>query len=236
MEPKVTIIIPFYNCPYVDQAIQSALNQTYQNVEIIVVDDGSTINTDRIIPFQEKIIYLRKENGGTATALNHGIGSASGEYIAWLSSDDYFVPEKIAKQMTFMLNNNAEVSFTNFDIIDQNNQVITPFCGLRFSDIKEVYKQFFILNPVNGCTVIMKKSLFEQIGYFNPVHRYTHDYEMWFRVLISGHKMDYLDEALTKFRWHEGSGTSQFQPEIKKEMELIESCFRPMLAEFLKQQ
>jgi teichuronic acid biosynthesis glycosyltransferase TuaG len=66
-----------------------------------------------------KISYLRKENESTATALNRGINAATGEYIAWLSSDDYFLPEKISKQMSFMLNHNAEASFTNYDYIDE---------------------------------------------------------------------------------------------------------------------
>ncbi|MGO4274414.1 glycosyltransferase family 2 protein, partial [Paenibacillus sp. TAF58] len=80
MQPKVSIIIPFYNCPYIDQAIASAIGQTYANVEIIVVDDGSTIHADKIGPFKDRVYYLGKANGGTASALNHGIRYASGEY------------------------------------------------------------------------------------------------------------------------------------------------------------
>ena len=70
MGPKVSIIIPFYNCPYVDQAIKSALDQTYENIEIVVIDDGSTNYTEKSMPFKDKIIYIRKENGGIATALD----------------------------------------------------------------------------------------------------------------------------------------------------------------------
>lgn len=235
MDPKVSIIIPLYNCSYVEQAIQSALSQTYKNIEIILVDDGSTIFTEKITPFKGKIGYLRKENGGTATALNYGIHAATGEYIAWLSSDDYFLPDKIFKQMSFMLNHNADASFTNYDIINENNQVLIPWCGQRFSNLKDFYSSFLQYNVINGCTVIIKKDIFEHIGYFNPFYRYTHDYEMWFRLLVNGYKMYYLDDNLTKFRTHEESGTRKYQAEIKQEMAIIESHYRPILAEYIKQ-
>ncbi|WP_394514565.1 glycosyltransferase family A protein [Priestia aryabhattai] len=91
---KVSIIIPFYNCSYIDQAIQSALNQTYQDIEIIVVNDGSSKFNEKITPYLDRILYIEKENGGTASALNLGIKNATGEYFAWLSSDDIFLPIK----------------------------------------------------------------------------------------------------------------------------------------------
>lgn len=235
MGPKVSIIIPFYNCSFVEKAIQSALSQTYKNIEIILVDDGSTIFTEKITPFKGKIGYLRKENGGTATALNYGIQAATGEYIAWLSSDDYFLPDKLSKQMSFMLNHNADASFTNYDIIDKNNRVLIPWCGMRFSNLKDFYSAFLLYNVVNGCTVVMKKDIFKHIGDFNPFYRYTHDYEMWFRLLVNGYKIYYLDDNLTKFRTHENSGSSKYQAEMKKEMAIIESHYRPILAEYIKQ-
>ncbi|MGM1034211.1 MAG: glycosyltransferase [Bacillota bacterium] len=234
MDPKVSIIIPFYNCSYVDQAIQSALNQTYKNVEVILVDDGSTNFTEKISPFKEDICYVRKENGGTATALNRGISTATGEYIAWLSSDDHFLPEKISKQISFMLNHNADASFTNYDIIDENNQVLIPCCGMRFSNIADIYSAFLLYNVVNGCTVVIKKEIFESVGYFAPAYRYTHDYEMWFRLLVSGYKMHYIDEVLTKFRTHQESGTRKYHAEMLKEMSTIESHYRPILKKYLK--
>lgn len=235
MDPKVSIIIPFYNCSYVDQAIQSALNQTYKNVEVIVVDDGSINFTEKISPYKEDICYVRKENGGTATALNRGISTATGDYIAWLSSDDHFLPEKISKQISFMLNHNADASFTNYDIIDENNQVLIPCCGMRFSNLADIYRAFLLYNVVNGCTVVIKKKIFDNLGFFDPTYRYTHDYEMWFRLLVGGYKMHYIDEVLTKFRSHEESGTRKYQKEMKLEMSKIESHYRPILAEYIKQ-
>ena len=134
-----------------------------------------------------------------------------------------------------MLNHNADASFTNYDIINENNQVLIPWCGMRVSNFNDLYSAFLLYNIVNGCTVVMKKDIFEHIGYFNPFYRYTHDYEMWFRLLVNGYKFYYLDANLTKFRTHEDSGTRKYQAEMKKEMAIIESHYRPILAEYIKQ-
>ena len=234
MNPKVSIIIPFYNCPYVDQAIKSALHQTYENIEVVVIDDGSTSYTEKIGPFRDKIIYTRKENGGTATAVNTGLSIATGEYIAWLSSDDYFVPEKISKQIKFMIEKKIDTSFTNFDIIDKDNQVLIPWCTERFTNIEDVYQAFLTYNAINGCTTLIKRKVFDKMGYFSPDFRYTHDYEMWFRMLVNGYEFHYLDESLTKFRSHENAGTRKYQPELQKEMKIIEYHYRPLLEEYIK--
>ncbi|MGG3572339.1 glycosyltransferase [Bacillus gobiensis] len=221
-----------FNCPYVDQAIVSAINQTYSNIEIIVVDDGSTMFQEKIKPYFEQISYIRKENGGTATALNEGIQRADGEFIAWLSSDDLFLPEKVEKQISFM--NNTILSFTNYDYIDENVQVLITWVTPRFSDGKEVYHAVLEGNPINGCSVIMKKYLFDKIGFFNPGFRYTHYYDMWFRILLTGHTIDYLDENLLKFRSHPNSETRNFQPQIQQEIHVIETYYRPVLMGYLK--
>jgi teichuronic acid biosynthesis glycosyltransferase TuaG len=234
MEPKVSIIIPFYNCSYVDQAVQSALNQTYPNIEIIVVDDGSTKFTEKLLPFQGEFYYLKKENEGTATALNLGISIASGDYIAWLSSDDYFLPEKISHQIAFMQKNRIQASFTNYDYVDKNNNVLISWTCPRFSNIKEVYEAFLRCNPVNGCSIVMKKNIMDDIGYFNPDMRYTHDYDMWFRMLLNGYEIHYLDEVLLKFRSHEEAGTKKYQPQIKEEISILTNKYRPLLKDYMK--
>ena len=95
--PKVSIIIPVYNGEkYVKSAIQSALKQTYKNIEIIVVNDGSTDNTDKVVQqFKNKIIYLKKENGGVSSALNLGLLYMTGDYFSWLSHDDIYKKNKV---------------------------------------------------------------------------------------------------------------------------------------------
>lgn len=229
MYPKVSIIIPFYNCSYVDQAIESALAQTYPNIEIIVVDDGSTMHTEKIDPYMDKIILVKKMNGGTATALNHGIREATGEYISWLSSDDYFFPDKTIKQATAMISQNMDVSFSNYDIMDGSGVVTIPSACMHPFSERDLYQAFMYTNPINGCTVMMKKDVLQKVGYFNPNYRYTQDYEMWFRILTSGIKIHYLHDVLVRFRRHDASGTNKHQYEMQQEMALLESQYRPIV-------
>src|SRR5689334_22845299 len=109
MNPKVSIIIPVYNgSNYLHEAIDSALAQTYKNIEVIVVNDGSTDEgaTDKVaLSYGDRITYISKQNGGVSTALNVGIQSSTGVFIAWLSHDDVFLPHKIELQVDVMFRN-----------------------------------------------------------------------------------------------------------------------------------
>jgi glycosyltransferase involved in cell wall biosynthesis len=104
--PLVSIVIPVYNgSNYLSEAIDSALSQTYKNIEIIVVNDGSNDNgktRDIALSYGEKIRYFEKENGGVATALNLGIREMRGEYFSWLSHDDVYYPDKIETQVEYI--------------------------------------------------------------------------------------------------------------------------------------
>ncbi|PFT87568.1 glycosyl transferase [Bacillus thuringiensis] len=234
MFPMVSVIIPFYNCAYVDHAIQSALDQTHPNIEVILIDDGSTMFKEKLAPFLNRILYLYKENGGTATALNEGIKAAKGTYIAWLSSDDYFLPNKIEKQLDFMKRQRAAVSFTNYDYIDEKNRILLHRNGPHISSVEDLYSEIMKYNAINGCTTVIKKSVFDDIGSFNPDLRFTHDYDMWFRLLLSGFRIHYLDEVLVKFRYHKNSGTQKNAKEIQREAAIVESYYRPLLKEYIK--
>lgn len=229
MLPRVTIIIPFYNDPYVDQAISSALGQTYPNVEVIVVDDGSTLHQDRINPYIPHIHYLGKGNGGTASALNHGIRMSSGDYIAWLSSDDLFYPYKIEHQLAFMQQHNSLMSFTAFDQINQWGHVTAHAQAIRYSSQSEFIRAFATCDPINGCTVMFKKELVGHVGLFDESLRYTQDYEYWIRTLLSGVTIHFLDEPLTQYRWHDQMGTMRFQPRILAEVQAVQNTFRQRL-------
>lgn len=235
MKPRVSIIIPFYNCPYVEQAIQSALNQTYDEIEILVIDDGSTQHAERITPYMDHVHYLGKMNGGTASALNHGIRMASGEYIAWLSSDDLFYPKKIENQLYYMLENYARISNTSFNSIDAEGSVTQMDVTPRYLNEVEFYRTFLNANPINGCTVMMRRDLFERVGVFNESLPYTHDLDMWYRVLLSGIKFHFLSQSLVAYRWHEGMGTKKHAEAIQQEVAYTMGKYKSSLEWYISQ-
>lgn len=227
--PKVSVIIPFFNCPYVDQAVASVLNQTYPNIEIIVVDDGSTMHQERLIPYMDRIYYLGKMNGGTATALNYGIQMSTGKYTVWLSSDDMFYSTKIERQVNFMEQHQAEVSFTDYHVINKANEVICHNATAKFTTVRSFIEAFSSYCPLNGCTVMMKKDYVRNIGYFNEKLLYTHDYDFWIRVVLNHTEFHYLDEPLTAYRRHEQMGTVQHYQAIVQELETIRQIYQNQL-------
>jgi glycosyltransferase involved in cell wall biosynthesis len=235
MNPKVSIVIPFYNCPYIEQAIVSALGQTYPNIEIIVVDDGSTVHTEKIAPFMTRIHYLGKANGGTASALNYGIRMATGEYIAWLSSDDMFYPDKIERQLSFMLAHLSVISYTAFDEIDAYNNVTGRNVAVRLPNQPEFVRSLLSTCPINGCTVMIKKELFLHVGMFNESLPYTHDYDLWNRIVLGRVFVHFLDEPLTMYRWHNSMGTRRNWPAIQQEIAQLQLFYRDRLQSCVQQ-
>ncbi len=234
MLPKVSIIIPFYNCAYVHQAISSALHQTYPNLEVIVVNDGSTVNMDKIKPFLRYIRYFSKENGGTASALNMGIQHASGSYITWLSSDDRYYPEKIAKQIDFMITRRADVCFSNYDLINPDGHIIRKSVTLTFRSAIEFYTRMLELNPINGCAVMLSKRLIDAVGCFDETLPYTHDYDMWLRIILTRADFYFLNESMLQYRIHDQMGTKRHWPKIQDEIYRTQANYRAPLMRLIE--
>ncbi|NUU60331.1 glycosyltransferase [Paenibacillus agri] len=231
--PKVSVIIPFYNCPYIEQALQSALSQSWQPYEIILVDDGSTIHQERITPYLPYIHYLGKSNGGTATALNHGIRQATGDYVVWLSSDDLFYHDKIRNQVLYMEQNNLLISYTNFNYINGQSQLIKQDAAAVFPDHLAYLRCFLQGNPVNGCTIMIKRELFGAIGYFDESLPFTHDYDLWFRAILNGYPPVLLNQSLTAYRKHEGMGTMKHYDAIMAEVAVTTNRYQAPLRELI---
>ncbi|WP_171050824.1 glycosyltransferase [Bacillus sp. BHET2] len=221
---KVSIIIPFYNCSYVDRAIKSALRQTYQDIEVIVVDDGSTQYIEKIEPYKQRIKYVRKPNGGTASALNTGLRHATGKYFAWLSSDDMFVDRKVERQVMYMKSINSRVSYTAFKTIDENNKVLNEVRSRKMT--RSTFRKLLLKGcPVNGCTVVADIDLIKQAGWFDENLKYTQDYEMWCRLNLHT-TMDYLDETLVLYRVHPKMGSATNGKGMIKESQSIQRKYR----------
>jgi teichuronic acid biosynthesis glycosyltransferase TuaG len=231
--PPVTIVIPFYNDPYVGDAIESALSQSYQPLEIIVVNDGSERETERLAPYNGLIRVINQPNGGTANALNAGFKSATGFYIAWLSSDDRFHKDKIAQQVNYMQEAGYSISHTAFWRMDPEGTVERQPIVLQARSLTEFYQSLLISNTVNGCTVMMTRSFYARMGGFNERLPYTHDYELWIRAVLSGFPIGYMSVPLTEYRVHPGMGTMTHRKEIAKEIDSIQRNYTTRLYQLL---
>jgi glycosyltransferase involved in cell wall biosynthesis len=225
---RVTIIIPFYNCAYVDQAIKSALNQTYENLEIIVVNDGSDRYEDKLKPYLDRIRYIKKGNGGTATALNLGIRNATGKYITWLSSDDLYERDKVTKQVAFMKKRKASVSYSSYFLIDSENRVTHGPTRVGFPNKISFYERLKSGCPINGCTVMLHQDVYTNIGLFDPNLLFTHDYDMWLRI-VPRYDFHYIEEPIAMHRVHEQMGTKKFKEKIEKEILYVKNKHRFVL-------
>lgn len=190
--PLVSIVIPVYNgSNYMREAIDSALAQTYPHIEVIVVNDGSTDDTDEIAKsYGDKIRYFKKENGGVSTALNLAIENMKGEYFSWLSHDDMYLPEKIESQINILKNleDKTTVIYSGYKYIDENSNVLDEVKFEKRFALSELNKPLFSLfhEQLSGCTLLVHVSHFQRVGRFDTSLKTTQDYDLWFRILRNG--------------------------------------------------
>ncbi|WP_409341796.1 glycosyltransferase family 2 protein [Paenibacillus sp. MBLB4367] len=234
MLPKVSIVIPFYNDPYIDQAIQSALHQTYSNVEVVVVSDGSTKQLGRVKPFLDRIKFIEKPNGGTASAVNRGILEATGDYFCWLSSDDMYYPYKVERQVSYMMAHQARACFTNYDKINEKSHVFAQAAAMLFRSVTHLYSTFLIGDPINGCTVMTDRSLMLELGLFNEGLWLAHDYDMWYRIILNGVDFHFLNESLTLHRTHSNMREITCASHVAHEVAMIQDTYNRRMTAYLE--
>jgi len=218
----VSIIIPAYNVEgFIKNAINSALNQTYSNIEIVVIDDGSTDKTKEVLNSyitSRKIKYIYQANQGLAGARNSGICESHGKYIALLDADDEFLPEKIEKQIS-ALEANPDYGICYCDIIHffEGNP-------RRFYHHRYTYQSGNLFEPllekqfINPLSVVIKKDILDKWGVFDPELRHTEDWELWLRLAHRGVKFYYLDEPLALYQVRTSGNLSipLNEPKMKK--------------------
>ena len=204
--PKVSVIIPTCNrAGFLRGAIDSVLSQTFQDFEIVVVDDASTDNTPEIVAcfHDERIKFIRhKSRKGAAIARNTGITNSKCDYIAFLDDDDEWFPDKLAKQMAVMLASPLEVAlvYTGYYIVDRASGEITgQMIPTKSGDLSEA---LLIGNCIGGTScVLVKKDCFKKVGMFDEALPPVEDYDLWIRISRSFH-FDYVKEPLLKYNVH----------------------------------
>lgn len=224
---KVSIVIPVYNAEkYLQECIDSCLKQTYGDIEIIAVNDGSTDNSGKILEsYSEKIKIVEKKNGGTPSALNAGIKIMSGEWFKWLSADDVLYENaiEILVGQTKMLGDLAEscIFYSNYDIINEKNEIIGEMVESDYNNLTDMERNVILLDHFygNGTTSIIHKSIFEKCGIFDESIGYKEDYEFWLRCcLIHGCKLHLIPHKLAKYRVH---GTQLTSTKVRKNLEQV---------------
>jgi glycosyltransferase involved in cell wall biosynthesis len=197
--PEVSVIIPAYNyADYTVQAVDSVLAQTFKDFELIVVDDGSTDGTGEALKrFGDRIKYVYKQNGGVSSARNLGVRLAKGKYIAFLDCDDLWLPNKLAETLKGFADGRVGLVYTDGLLIDANGCELPGQGAAGFSG--HVYERLLISNFINNPTVMVLKSCFEQVGFFDESLFFAADWDMWLR-LAEKYEVAYVAQALSKYR------------------------------------
>jgi glycosyltransferase involved in cell wall biosynthesis len=205
--PLVSVIIPAYDVEcYVAAAIDSALAQTYERVEVVVVDDGSTDRTaDVIAGYGDRIVTVSQENRGLAGARNSGIRAASGTVLALLDADDLWLPERLERCIP-ILTTRPDIGMVTSDAYVMDETVKTtkrcygdrrryPFPAHEDEQLDIIAKRNFLF-----ISVVFRRSLVERCGDFDESMRRAEDYELWTRFLLSGSRAAFVPEPLGYYR------------------------------------
>ena len=182
-DPLISIIIPTYNRSWIlKEAIDSVLSQDFTDFELIIVDDGSTDKTQDILnAYSKDIIVFKQNNRGVSAARNAGISLASGRFIAFLDSDDLWLPKKLSAQVDFFKSNRDALICQTDEIWIRNGVRVNPkkkhkkFAG-------DLFKQSLSLCLVSPSAVMIKRRLFEKVGVFDETLPACEDYDLWLRI------------------------------------------------------
>jgi glycosyltransferase involved in cell wall biosynthesis len=205
--PLVSVIIPAYNVEcYVAAAIDSALAQTYPNVEVVVVDDGSTDRTAEVVAgYGDRVVTVTQENRGLAGARNAGIRAAAGSVLALLDADDLWLPERLERCVP-LLTARPEIGMVTSDAYVIEETVKTtkrcygdrrryPFPAHEDEQLDIIAKRNFLF-----ISVVFRRSLVDRCGGFDESMRRAEDYELWTRFLLSGSRAAFVPEPLGYYR------------------------------------
>jgi len=208
MSQSISVIIPTYNgSKYIKPTIESALSQTVPAREIIVVDDGSTDNTETIVrSFGKDITYIRQNNKGPASAYNAGIEASGGEFVALLEHDDIWMPDKNRQQLS-VLQKDATIGmvYSPVELMEDDNPSKSSDIDHQAPPGEYKFMDFFIRNRVLNCSSVMiRKSLLKQTGLFRENLKLAFDYDLWLRIAMIS-RIICLDKPLAKYRIHDGN-------------------------------
>lgn len=214
MSPLVSVIIPSYNSArYIASTLESALAQTYPAVEVIVVDDGSTDETQTVLaPYQSRITVLPQSNSGPAAARNAGLRIARGVYLLFLDSDDLLVPTSVAARVAFLERHPQYglVYSAWTQINDDGARILGEVRpGYQGDVLAALLRRQFFFFPGSA---LIRRTCLDAIGGFDETAYGTEDADLWIRLAHAGYAFGYIDEPLFIYRYHAASITGRVEP------------------------
>ncbi len=218
-KPLVSVIIPVYNsASTLSQAIDSVLEQTYSNFEIIAVNDGSTDNSLELLKgYDSKIRLITQANAGVATARNRAIAEANGELVAFLDSDDWWLPHKLARQVAFLQKHpKIDLVHSAYQIVDENDKVTNPAVLIKLNLLKsDEFAQYqLVRNLIGILTVCLWKRILPTIPFDDQQPPYE-DWDLWAHLISKGYKVGYQPEVLASYRVNLQSSTFQKATDVR---------------------
>ncbi|WP_211828568.1 glycosyltransferase family 2 protein [Kistimonas asteriae] len=225
--PLVSVLVPCYNHQnYVKDAINSILNQTYSNIELIVLDDGSTDNSPAILAeLSEKhgFYYEHQQNMGLNGTLNKGLSLAKGQYICPFASDDVMFLDRIEKQVALLESRpDVAVCAGNMIAISETGEIAS---SLKIRPAREVDFDDLFWRKIPGPaapTAMIRSSVIDEVGHYDPDIR-IEDLYMWLKITHAGHKIYILNDVLAYYRKHTGNFHSNYKSMLENELRIIGS-------------
>jgi len=229
LQSLISIVTPTYNRAYLlTEAIDSVLAQTYPHWEMIIVDDGSTDGTAAIVEAatakDHRISYYYQENAGQSSARQHALSVARGEFIAFLDSDNRWLPERLQKGLDALARNpNCAVSYGDCYILDEDGKRISDRNMRRYSGF--ITEQLVKDNCVSFNTSLTRREAIDSVGGFDPNVEVADDYDLWLRISVA-HEFVYIPEYLAEYRVMTKQISSNKMRRYKSNTVILERFFR----------
>ena len=219
--PEVSVIIPTYNSArYVTDAVESVLGQSFDDLEVLVIDDGSTDETEKVMSgYGAPVRYIRQANGGVAAARNRGISESRGRFVAFLDADDVWLPFKLERQLeAISQRSNNRACYSAFTVATSE---LKPAVIYRSKDQGHFLEALLTSGNIVGTpsTVICERELLDEAGGFDPALSYGADWDLWLRLAVLT-EFCYVDEPLVFYRQH-GANMSLSAPLVESDSLLV---------------
>jgi glycosyltransferase involved in cell wall biosynthesis len=226
--PAVSVIIPTYNsASFLRETIESVLGQTYSDFEVIVVDDGSTDETERVMrSFGARVSYVKQENRGVSAARNHGIKLARARYVAFLDSDDLWVPQKLAEQIP-LLDEDPEIGlvYSDWAVVSKRGATEPSFHTSRPAASGHVFNELVQTGFILTSGTVVRRSCLDDVGDFDESLSVAEDYDLWLRISYRW-KVAVVNKALVIKRSWDGSLSTNFPKTALGRITLFQKALR----------